>query len=100
MANTLCWLVWQRRGEWKTNELDEGLGGESLKRCASEEDQERLAMAVNVASLAGIGRAVYAALVETLRENDRQPPETTHRDHLLNSLKNTQSKHWRWMYRS
>ncbi|MBP7492875.1 MAG: hypothetical protein KA803_12375 [Rhodoferax sp.] len=73
----------QRRGEWKTNELDEGLGGESLKRCASEEDQERLAMAVNVASLAGIGRAVYAALVETLRENDRQPPETTHRDHLL-----------------
>lgn len=73
----------QRRSEWKTKELDEGLGGESLKHCASAEDQPRLEMAVNVASLAGVGRAIYAALVETLREKDGQPTETTHRTHLL-----------------
>lgn len=78
----------QRRGEWKTKELDEGLGGESLKRCASAEEQQRLAMAVNVASLAGVGRAIYAALVETLREKDGHPTETTHRTHLLEVVGN------------
>ena len=72
-----------RSDEWKTKELDEGLGGASLKSRASEKDRQRLEMAVNVASLAGIGRAVYAALVETLREKDGQPTETRHRDHLL-----------------
>lgn len=73
----------QRNGEWKTKELDEGLGGAALRNCASEEDQRRLEMASNVARLAGIGRAVYVALVETLRERDGQPTEATHRDHLL-----------------
>lgn len=73
----------QRSGEWKAKELDEGLAGESLRLCASAEDQRRLEMAINVASLAGIGRAVYAALVETLREKDGPPTEATHRDHLL-----------------
>lgn len=73
----------QRSGEWKAKELDEGLAGASLRRCASAEDQRRLEMAINVASLAGIGRAVYAALVETLREKDGQPTEATHHDHLL-----------------
>lgn len=77
----------QRSGEWKAKELDEGLAGASLRRCASTQDQQRLEMAVNVASLAGIGRAVYAALVETLREKDGQPTETTHRDHLLAVMK-------------
>lgn len=72
----------QLSGEWTTKELDEGVGGAALRYCASEEDQRRLEMASNVASLAGIGRAVYAALVETLREGDRQPTEATHRDHL------------------
>lgn len=77
----------QRSGEWKAQELEEGLAGTSLRRCASTQDQQRLEMAVNVASLAGIGRAVYAALVETLREKDGQPTETTHRDHLLAVMK-------------
>ena len=73
----------QRSGEWKAKELDEGLAGASLRRCASTQDQQRLEMAVNVASLAGIGRAVYSALVETLREKDGEPTETTHRKHLF-----------------
>lgn len=77
----------QRSGEWKAQELEEGLAGTSLRRCASTQDQQRLEMAVNVASLAGIGRAIYAALVETLREKDGPPTEATHRDHLLKVIK-------------
>lgn len=73
----------RRDGNWEPQELDVGLGGQELMNCASAQDQQRLEIAVKVASLAGIGRAVYAALVETLREKDGHPKITTHRDHLL-----------------
>lgn len=81
-----------RHDDWTREELDEGLGGPSLNDCAFAADQQRLDMAVNVASLAGIGRAVYAALVEKRREMDGQPTETRHRDHLLKVVGNHREK--------
>lgn len=49
----------------------------------AKEDGPKLLRAGHAASLAAIGRAVYAALVEALREDeDRQPTSRLHRDYL------------------
>lgn len=49
----------------------------------AEEDGPKLRRAGYAASLAALGRAVYAAQVETLREEeDHQPTGRRHRDHL------------------
>ena len=49
---------------------------------ADSEDRAALVTARQAAALAGIGRAVYAALVEILRENDGLPESTIHQNHL------------------
>lgn len=48
----------------------------------AKEDSVVLRRAGHAASLAAVGRAVYAALVETLREEDGQPTSRLHRDYL------------------
>lgn len=49
----------------------------------AREDAAVLRRAGHVAAMAAVGRAVYAALVETLREEeDSQPTSRVHRDHL------------------
>jgi hypothetical protein len=54
----------------------------------AKEDGPKLRRAGYAASLAAVGRGVYAALVETLREEeDRQPSGCTHRDYLRVVLK-------------
>ena len=45
------------------------------------EDRQSLINAGHAASLAAIGRAVYAALVESLRQDDNLPTEDYHRPH-------------------
>ena len=49
---------------------------------ADSEDREALVTARQAAALAGIGRGVYAALVELARANDGLPESTIHQDHL------------------
>lgn len=49
---------------------------------ADAEDRAALVTARQAATLAGIGRAVYAALVEILREKDGLPESTIHQSHL------------------
>lgn len=49
---------------------------------ADSEDRSALVTARQAAALAGIGRAVYAALVELARANDGLPESTIHQDHL------------------
>lgn len=49
---------------------------------ADSEDRSALVTARQAAVLAGIGRAVYAALVELARANDGLPESTIHQDHL------------------
>ena len=52
-------------------------------RAVAGPDRAALARAEQVASLAGVGRAVYDALLErTLRTVDKQETTTRHRDHL------------------
>ena len=46
----------------------------------AKEDGLKLRRAGYAASLAAVGRAVYAALVETLQEDDDQPPTRIHRN--------------------
>jgi Family of unknown function (DUF6361) len=49
----------------------------------AEQDAAALRRAGDVASLAAVGRAVYAALVETLKEEiDKRPTSRKHRDYL------------------
>jgi hypothetical protein len=48
----------------------------------AKDDGQKLRRAGYAASLAAVGRAVYAALVETLREEDHQPTSRIHRDFL------------------
>lgn len=52
---------------------------ENVRRLADVEDQQALKRARRVAALAAIGRAVYASLVETLREQDGHPTPVDHR---------------------
>lgn len=73
----------QRDGNWLDEELGPDLSGLAVTACASVEDQARIALAVNVASLAAIGRAVYAALIEKLRAEDVPQTDTRHRVHLI-----------------
>ena len=49
---------------------------------ADSEDRAALVTARQAAALAGIGRGVYAALVELARANDGLPESTIHQDHL------------------
>jgi len=49
---------------------------------ADSEDHSALVTARQAAALAGIGRAVYAALVERARTTDGLPESTIHQDHL------------------
>ena len=49
---------------------------------ADSEDRSALVTARQAAALAGIGRGVYAALVELTRANDGLPESTIHQDHL------------------
>ena len=49
---------------------------------ADPEDRAALDTARQAAALAGIGRGVYAALVELSRANDGLPESTIHQDHL------------------
>ena len=49
---------------------------------ADSEDRSALVTARQAAALAGIGRGVYAALVELARANDGLPESTIHQDHL------------------
>ena len=49
---------------------------------ADSEDRAALVTARQAAALAGIGRGVYAALVELSRTNDGFPESTIHQDHL------------------
>jgi len=49
----------------------------------AKEDAGKLRRAGHAAAMAAVGRGVYAALVETLREeDDRQPTSHIHREHL------------------
>lgn len=55
---------------------------DSILAVASEEDRRALLLAKNMSALAGIGRAVYAALVEQLKANGSTDYPVRHRDHL------------------
>ena len=54
----------------------------SIRRAADSEDRGYLTLAAQVASLAGIGRAVYSALVEQAKNRDVNERIKTYRDHL------------------
>ncbi len=58
------------------------LYGVKVSRVADEADRAALVRAEQVAALAAIGRAVYAALVEETRDRDGVPTEHTHRSNL------------------
>ena len=53
-----------------------------IAEVADSEDRAALVTARQAAALAGIGRGVYAALVELARANDGLPKSTIHQDHL------------------
>jgi hypothetical protein len=55
---------------------------DSILAVASVEDRRALLLAKNMSALAGIGRAVYAALVEQLKANGSTDYPVRHRDHL------------------
>lgn len=50
------------------------------------DDQHAVSLALNVAQLAGLARAIYAALVETAQEADGIEPGNAHRAHLAKTL--------------
>lgn len=67
-----------------------GISIESYERCwhpslmsiiEGSGDRQSLVNAGHAASLAAIGRAIYAALVESLRNDDNLPTESLHRPH-------------------
>ena len=60
----------------------ENLWVAEIAAVAGSEDRSALVTARKAAALAGIGRGVYAALVELARANDRLPESTIHQDHL------------------
>ena len=51
-------------------------------RCADQEDRDALRRARQAAALSAVGRGIYAALVEELREKDGLPTEKRHRGYL------------------
>ena len=68
---------------------DRGLGPESsvpwapeISNVAGDEDRAALGIARRASALAGIGRAVYAALLETAHEDDERSASTAHRERL------------------
>ena len=66
---------------------DHELWDPKIAAAADTADQKALHRAEQAAALAAIGRAVYAALVETIREReDGLPTEKTHRRHLREVL--------------
>ena len=66
---------------------DHELWDPNIAAMADAADQKALHRAERAAALAAIGRAVYAALVETIREQeDGLPTETTHRQLLRDVL--------------
>ena len=54
----------------------------TVLRAAEPEDRDALQRARQVAALSAVGRGVYAALVEEMRENDGLPAEKHHRGYL------------------
>ena len=54
----------------------------NILRIANVEDREALLRSQRAAALSAIGRAVYAAMVETIREKDGLPTDRRHRNHL------------------
>ncbi|MCO6454764.1 MAG: hypothetical protein J5I93_05640 [Pirellulaceae bacterium] len=59
------------------------LWSDKVRSAADALDRDALVLAGNSASLAAIGRAIYAALVEEMRDqHDRVPTEHVHRDNL------------------
>ena len=54
----------------------------TVLRGAEPEDRDALQRAHQVAALSAVGRGVYAALVEEMRENDGLPTEKHHRGYL------------------
>jgi len=53
-----------------------------VRRAADADDREALVRAQRCAALAALGRGVYAALSEAMREADGVPTSTVHRAHL------------------
>ena len=69
--------------------VDAGIGHEeaepwarSIREVADEEDRAALVLARQASALAGIGRAVYAALLENAHKEDGHSESTTHRERL------------------
>ncbi len=54
----------------------------SVLQFADHEDKQALHRSRSAAALSAIGRAVYAAMVETIREKDGLPTDRRHRNHL------------------
>ena len=59
---------------------------DELSTIDSGADQHAVSLALNVAQLAGLARAIYAALVETAQEVDGVEPGNAHREHLDKTL--------------
>ena len=53
-----------------------------ILRIADAEDRQALLRSRKAAALSAVGRAVYAAMVETIREKDGLPTDRRHRNHL------------------
>ena len=53
-----------------------------ILRIADTEDRQALLRSRKAAALSAVGRAVYAAMVETIREKDGLPTDRRHRNHL------------------
>ncbi len=69
--------------------VDAGVGheeadpwGQAIRRVADDEDRAALVVARQASALAGIGRSVYAALVENAHKNDGLSESTVHRERL------------------
>ena len=69
--------------------VDAGIGHEeadpwarAIRDVADEEDRAALVVARQASALAGIGRAVYAALLENMHKKDGLSESTTHRERL------------------
>ena len=66
---------------------DSTLWDAEVLRGADPEEHEVLQRARQVAAVSAVGRAVYAALVEEMRENDGLPTERRHREYLKTIVK-------------
>ena len=58
----------------------------SVLQFADHEDKQALHRSRSAAALSAVGRAVYAAMVETIREKDGLPTDHRHRNHLSDVL--------------